>query len=86
MDGWTRPRYLDEHVRAAAGLAAAGAPVEAYVHWSLFDNYEWGSYEPRFGIRGVDRAGSRPKRLDRDSMGDDAAGAYRDLVRELKGM
>jgi hypothetical protein len=24
-------------------------------HWSLVDNYEWGSYEPRFGIYGVDR-------------------------------
>lgn len=23
--------------------------------WSLVDNYEWGSYEPRFGIYGVDR-------------------------------
>jgi beta-glucosidase/6-phospho-beta-glucosidase/beta-galactosidase len=83
-DGWTRPRYLDEHVRAVASVVASGAPVEAYVHWSLYDNYEWGSYEPRFGIHGVDRTGPAPKRLALDSMGDDAAGAYARLVAELR--
>ena len=83
-DGWTRPRYLDEHVRAATGLAAAGVPVEAYVHWSLYDNYEWGSYEPRFGIHGVDRTGPHPRRQAHDSMGDDSATAYAALVRSLR--
>ncbi|HEY7281627.1 MAG TPA: family 1 glycosylhydrolase [Actinomycetota bacterium] len=83
-DGWTRPRYLDEHVRAVASVVASGAPVEGYVHWSLYDNYEWGSYEPRFGIHGVDRTGPAPKRLALDSMGDDAAGAYARLVAELR--
>jgi len=84
-DGWTRPRYLEEHVGAVAGLVDAGVPVEAYVHWSLLDNYEWGSYEPRFGIHGIDRTGSRPKRLALDSMGHDSAGTYAKLVRELRG-
>ncbi len=84
-DGWTRMRYLDHHVRAVASLAESGAPVEAYVHWSLYDNYEWGSYEPRFGIHGVDRTAASPKRLAVDSMGDDSAGAYARLVAELRG-
>jgi beta-glucosidase/6-phospho-beta-glucosidase/beta-galactosidase len=84
-DGWTRVRYLDAHVREVVALAESGVPVEAYVHWSLFDNYEWGSYEPRFGIHGIDRTGASPKRLVVDSMGDDSAGAYARLVAELRG-
>ena len=72
-------------VRAVAALAESGVPVEAYVHWSLFDNYEWGSYVPRFAIHGIDRTGVSPKRLAMDSMGDDSAGAYARLVAELRG-
>jgi beta-glucosidase len=26
-----------------------------YLHWSLVDNYEWGSYAPTFGLVAVDR-------------------------------
>jgi len=29
--------------------------IEAYLHWSLLDNYEWRSYKPRFGLVEVDR-------------------------------
>ena len=31
------------------------ADIRAYFHWSLLDNYEWGSYLPRFGLVSVDR-------------------------------
>ncbi len=70
-DGWDRPRYLTEHVAAVVDAVASGAPVTAYLHWSLVDNYEWGTYEPRFGIFGIDRArGPRGFRwLDTDAMG-----------------
>ena len=30
-------------------------PIVGYAFWSLMDNYEWGSYQPRFGIMRVDR-------------------------------
>ena len=74
-DGWDRPRYLAEHVAAVVDAVAAGVPVTAYLHWSLVDNYEWGSYEPRFGIFGIDRArGPRGFRwLDTDADGRDSA-------------
>ncbi len=61
----------------------AGLPVTIYSHWSLVDNYEWGSYEPRFGIHGVDRErGIRV--LETDSMGNDAAGTYREMIAGLR--
>lgn len=48
-----------EYTRGAlAGLHAAiaeGADVRGYLHWSLLDNYEWGSYRPTFGLVSVDR-------------------------------
>ncbi|WP_043635386.1 glycoside hydrolase family 1 protein [Nonomuraea candida] len=48
-----------EYTRAAlAGLHAAiaeGADVRGYLHWSLLDNYEWGSWAPTFGLVEVDR-------------------------------
>jgi len=85
-DGWDRPRYLEEHVAAVAAARDAGVPVTGYWHWSLVDNYEWGSYEPRFGIYGVDRhRGDQGVRwLDTDAAGDDAAGAYRDSIARFR--
>lgn len=44
---------------ALAGLHAAmadGIKVLGYYHWSLLDNYEWGKYEPTFGLIHVDRS------------------------------
>ncbi|MHB1518124.1 MAG: family 1 glycosylhydrolase [Acidimicrobiales bacterium] len=81
-DGWDRPRYLREHVASVVDAVAATCPVRAYLHWSLVDNYEWGSYEPRFGIFGIDRArGPRGFRwLETDAQGRDSAGAYRALI------
>lgn len=32
-----------------------GVDVRGYFYWSLLDNYEWGSYAPRFGLVDVDR-------------------------------
>ncbi len=74
-----------EH-RRGGGRRRRGIPVAGYWHWSLVDNYEWGSYQPRFGLFGVDRdRGDRGMRwLDTDSLGDDAAGAYRNIIAGLR--
>lgn len=85
-DGWDRPRYLRENVAAVVAAVDAGVPVEGYWHWSIVDNYEWGSYEPRFGLFGVDRHhGEHGYRwLETDALGDDAAGAYRRIIAGLR--
>ena len=86
LDGWDRPRYLRENIAAVVEAIDSGVPVDGYWHWSLVDNYEWGSYEPRFGLHGVDRdRGEHGMRwLETDAMGDDAAGAYRRIIAGLR--
>ncbi len=86
-DRWDRPRYLREHLAAVVAAIDDGVPVTGYWHWSLVDNYEWGSYQPRFGLYGVDRSlGDRAVRwLETDALGDDAAGAYRNIISGLRG-
>lgn len=83
LDGWNRPRYLREHLAAVVDLLDAGVPLGGYYHWTLVDNYEWGSYEPRFGLYGIDRE-QGARWLDTDSMGLDSAGAYRRIVDGLR--
>ena len=80
LDGWDRVRYLRENLAAMERAIDAGVPVTAYYHWTLADNYEWGSYEPRFGLYGVDREGDAIRWKAVDSMGGDAAGMYRSLI------
>lgn len=50
-------RRIAYTAEALEGLRAAmdeGADVRGYLHWSLLDNYEWGSYRPTFGLVGWD--------------------------------
>jgi beta-glucosidase len=46
----SREEFLRGHLESLARAIAAGADVRGYFHWSLIDNYEWGSYRPRFGL------------------------------------
>jgi beta-glucosidase len=86
LDGWDRPRYLREHIAAVLAALDDGVPVAGYWHWSLMDNYEWGSYEPRFGLFGIDRHRGEHGTtwLDTDAIGDDAAGTYRRIIAGLR--
>jgi len=75
-DGWTRSRHLREHVAAVARAIDDGAPVFGYNYWSLTDNYEWGSYTPRFGLYTVD-ARTDPTLARRPT---DGVEAYRAII------
>jgi beta-glucosidase/6-phospho-beta-glucosidase/beta-galactosidase len=84
-DGMDRPRYVREHLGAVADAVAAGLPVRAYLHWSLVDNYEWGTYELRFGLFGLDRSDPSTVRwMDTDAQGDDAAGEFARVLAGLR--
>ncbi|HEX7168366.1 MAG TPA: family 1 glycosylhydrolase [Acidimicrobiales bacterium] len=83
LDGWSRAAYLRAHLDQVRALREEGVPVAGYWHWTLVDNYEWGSYEPRFGIHGVDRSGDVPRIADLDAMGHDAASAFRAAIEGL---
>lgn len=49
--------YYDGHFRAAARAIGEGVPLEAYIVWSLMDNFEWAAgYRLRFGLIYVDYA------------------------------
>jgi len=53
-DGWSRSEFLRAHVAAVQHARAARLPVIGYLHWSLLDNYEWGTFTPRFGLLAID--------------------------------
>ncbi len=69
-----RTRYLAGHLAACARALAAGVPLDAYLVWSLMDNFEWGrGYTQRFGLLHVDF-----DTLERRAK--DSAWAYRDFI------
>ncbi|UGT43610.1 family 1 glycosylhydrolase [Nocardia yamanashiensis] len=53
-DGYTRADNLRDDIYWVQRAAADGMNIMGYNYWSLTDNYEWGSYTPRFGLYTVD--------------------------------
>lgn len=78
-DGVRRDAFLRSMTDEIMRAKGEGIPVAGYVHWTLTDNYEWGSYKPRFGLHGVDRSDG-VRILDTDATGVDAAGAYAEVI------
>ena len=82
LDGMRRPQYLAEHVGAVVAGLEEGLDIGGFWHWTLIDNYEWGSYEPRFGLFGLDRERDNAIKPT-DDYGDDSAGALRSIIEGL---
>jgi len=82
-DKLTRSAVIGSATASLDALLAAGVPVGGYFHWSLVDNYEWGSWRPRFGIHGVD-FDNGAARSSLDAQGDDAAGRFREEIRRRR--
>jgi beta-glucosidase len=55
-DDTRRIAYTVEALTHLAATIADGVDVRGYAHWSALDNYEWGHWEPTFGLIAVDRA------------------------------
>jgi beta-glucosidase len=45
-----------------------GVPVVGYIHWSISDNYEWGTYTPRFGLYSVEAKAGDFRRVPTDGV------------------
>ncbi len=78
-DGLTRDRFLRTACTEVLRARDEGIPVAGYLHWTLADNYEWGSYLPRYGLYGVDRRDGI-RILDTDAIGVDAASVFAGIV------
>ncbi|MEU7140375.1 family 1 glycosylhydrolase [Nocardia sp. NPDC046473] len=76
-DGYTRGDDLRDTIYWIQRAKADGMNVIGYNYWSLTDNYEWGSYTPRFGLYTVDVL-TDPSLTRRPT---DAVPAYTDITR-----
>ncbi|TCL83109.1 MULTISPECIES: family 1 glycosylhydrolase [unclassified Rathayibacter] len=54
-DDARRIAYTEEALRHLREAVDDGIDVRGYLHWSLLDNFEWGHWEPTFGLISVDR-------------------------------
>jgi 6-phospho-beta-galactosidase len=80
-DQMHRSEFLTAHIRQVKRLLQEGVPMLGYLHWSLTDNYEWGSYTPRFGLFSLDFTNGTD-RLVEDHLGDRPSKTYAQLIRE----
>jgi len=78
-----RSEFLQAHVQQVNRLIQDGVPMLGYMHWSLTDNYEWGSYTPRFGLLTIDFANGTD-RLVEDHLGDRPSETYARLIQEAR--
>jgi 6-phospho-beta-galactosidase len=76
-----RSEFLTLHLQQVQRLRQEQVPLLGYLHWSLTDNYEWGSYTPRFGLFSIDFA-TGTERLVQDHLGDRPSETYARLVQE----
>ncbi len=81
-DKLSRSDFLRLHVHEIKRAVADGVPVLGYLHWSLFDNYEWGSFTPRFGLFALDYTRGT-ERLVEDHTGDRPSETYAALVQDV---
>jgi beta-glucosidase len=81
-DQLRRSQFLEAHVLQVKRLLQEQIPILGYLHWSLTDNYEWGSYTPRFGLFAIDFA-TGTDRLVEDHLGDRPSETYARLIHEI---
>jgi len=82
-DKLTRSEFIRAHVNEVERLVDEGLPIFGYLHWSLFDNYEWGSFTPRFGLYALDYE-QGTDRLATDFLGDCPSQTYAALVKQAR--
>lgn len=69
-----RSTFLVDHLDVLARAIGGGLDVRGYFHWSLVDNFEWGSgFCPKFGLYGIDPSSG-------DRVETEGARTYRDII------
>ncbi len=81
-DRITRSEFLTVHFREVRQMLRDRIPLLGYLHWSLTDNYEWGSFTPRFGLFRIDYEDNL-RRHAVDHLGDNPSETYARLIREF---
>ena len=56
-DDQQRIRYIDATLESLRQCQQAGLDIRGYLHWSAFDNYEWGTFEHTFGLIAIEGPG-----------------------------
>ncbi|WP_013325490.1 glycoside hydrolase family 1 protein [Gloeothece verrucosa] len=82
-DQMSRSEFIKIHLEQVKRLFDEGVSLMGYIHWSLTDNYEWGSYTPRFGLFSLDFM-EGTKRLEVDHLGDRPSQTYAELIQKAK--
>jgi beta-glucosidase len=82
-DRMTRSQFLRVHIDEVVRIAKSEVPLIGYLHWSLFDNYEWGSFTPRFGLYSIDYQHGHD-RLAEDHLGEQPSLTYAELVESAR--
>lgn len=82
-DGFSRARYIDAHIRQVERAHEKGAPIIAYLCWSITSNREWGlpfNDNSDFGLYHIE--------LDKDPelkrVATEASAKYADIIKEHK--
>jgi beta-glucosidase len=83
-DAATLDRFLQAYIYETMRALADGVPLIGYLYWSMVDNYEWGSYDPRFGLHTVDRSRTPVKISSVDAWGTNASKAYGEIIGALR--
>ncbi|MEM1057995.1 MAG: family 1 glycosylhydrolase [Verrucomicrobiota bacterium] len=83
-DGISRSQYLHLMTEQVRELVRAGVDLRGYFHWSLIDNYEWGTFSARFGLYQVDFSRPERPRSEVDAFGDRPARTYRQIIAEAR--
>ncbi|HVE17083.1 MAG TPA: family 1 glycosylhydrolase, partial [Chthoniobacterales bacterium] len=78
-----RSEFLRRHIAEVKKLREEGCALLGYMHWSLTDNYEWGSYTPRFGLFTIDYT-QGAERLVEDHLGDRPSETYASLIASVE--
>ena len=76
-----RREWLNKTIVSMQRARKAGVDIRGYMHWSMFDNFEWAYGRwPRFGLIGIDYE-SDLKRVPRKS-----AAYYAMVVKKMRGV